>query len=54
MNVMMLIVSFLGFVLPIYLNQFARGLQQKLTAINEQNREAEKLKALIKQNQEAL
>ena len=53
MNVMMLVVSFLGFILPIYLDQLAKGLNQKLTAINEENREAEKLKQLIKQNQQS-
>ena len=53
MNVMMLVVSVLGFILPIYLDQLAKGLKNKLTVINEQNREAEKLKNLIKQNQES-
>ena len=50
----MLIVSVLGFVLPLYLDQLAKGLNHKLTVINDQNREAEKLKNLIKQNQESL
>ena len=46
----MLVLSLLGFLLPIYLHSFANGIQEKFEQINSSNREAEKLNTLIEQN----
>ena len=46
----MLVLSLLGFLLPIYLHSFAYGIQEKFEQINLSNREAEKLNTLIEQN----
>ena len=46
----MLVLSLLGFLLPVYLHSFANGIQEKFEQINASNREAEKLNILIEQN----
>ena len=46
----MLVLSLLGFLLPVYLHSFANGIQEKFEQINASNREAEKLNTLIEQN----